>query len=117
MPTSYIKKLHEQNKGSIAELEKKWEDAKTQAEKQDQGENWAYVTKIFQNMVGASAVFAGLKIHGHGRVVARADGRISKCVSSLCAVCAVEATDLAKELTIPKLNAASRLLASSCGSE
>lgn len=32
-----------------------WERAKAQAEKAGQGENWAYINSIFQNMKGKEA--------------------------------------------------------------
>lgn len=65
MPTAYIEKLAKQGKGSVAELEKKWERAKEAAKKEGKGSDWAYTTGIFKNMVGASysdirkAVMAG----------------------------------------------------------
>ena len=51
MPTSYIKKLSSEGHGSIQALEKKWDEAKSQAKKSGQGDNFAYVTTIFKKMV------------------------------------------------------------------
>lgn len=118
MPTNYIKKLHDENKGSIAELESKWSEAKAQAEKQGQGTNYAYVTSIFKKMVGASPVFADLKLNGHGRIVARDDKLIAKCGGPMvgtvmCAVCADEMVKLSASLLPPELGASERLLATS----
>lgn len=111
MPTSYIKKLHEQHKGSIAELERKWEEAKAAAAKQGRAENWAYVTSIFNKMVGASTVFAALKTTGHGHVVARANGWRARCILSVCKQCAADAQRIEAELkSSVKLNAVTRLM-------
>ena len=54
MPTAYIKKLADEGKGSVQELESKWEDAKSQASKQGKAENFGYITSIFKSMVNAS---------------------------------------------------------------
>jgi len=62
MPTSYIKKLHEEGKGSIDKLESEWEKAKKNAADQGQGNNYAYITKIFQNRVGASSLEQALEV-------------------------------------------------------
>jgi hypothetical protein len=56
MPTAYIEKLHKEGKGSISKLESEWEKAKKNAEDQGQGDNYAYMTKIFQSRVGASVL-------------------------------------------------------------
>lgn len=56
MPTAYIKKLAKEGKGSIQELEKKWDEAGDAAGKQDQDDNYAYRTSIFQKMVGATYI-------------------------------------------------------------
>jgi hypothetical protein len=50
MPTAYLKKLAEEGHGSVAELEKKWDEAKAQAAKAGQADNFAYVTSIFNRM-------------------------------------------------------------------
>ena len=55
MPTSYIKKLAAEGKGSVADLEKEWEEAKQSAKAEGQGSNYAYITKIFQTRVEAAA--------------------------------------------------------------
>ena len=62
MPTPYLKKLAKEGKGSLPELEKKWDEAKEAADKQDQGDNYAYRTSIFKKMVGASAITANQAI-------------------------------------------------------
>lgn len=50
MPVPYLKKLAEEGHGTITELERKWDDAKAQAAKSGQAENFAYVTTIFQRL-------------------------------------------------------------------
>lgn len=71
MPTAYIKKLAKEGKGSVAELEKKWEEAKKEAKGSDATDKWAYTMGIFKKMIGASysdirrAVLAG-KATGKG---------------------------------------------------
>lgn len=54
MPTAYIEKLAKEGKGSVQELEKKWEDAKAAASEEGKSDNYGYITSIFQNMIGAS---------------------------------------------------------------
>lgn len=54
MPTALIKKLSKQGKGSVAELEHKWDEAKKAAHEQGKSQDWAYTTGIFKKMVGAS---------------------------------------------------------------
>ncbi len=56
MPTAYLKKLAKEGKGTIEHLESEWEKAKKLADKQGQGGNFAYITKIFQTKIGASAL-------------------------------------------------------------
>lgn len=71
MPTNLIKKLSAQGKGSVEELEHKWDEAKKAASDQGKSEDWAYTTGIFKKMVGASfadirrAVMAG-RVTGKG---------------------------------------------------
>lgn len=55
MPTEYIKKLSKEGKGSVASLESKWERAKKQASEEGKADNYAYITSIFQRMVGIEA--------------------------------------------------------------
>jgi len=50
MPTAYIEKLAKEGHGTVAELEKKWDEAKAQAAKSGQSDNFAYVTSIFKNL-------------------------------------------------------------------
>lgn len=57
MPTSYIKELHKEGHGSIAALEKKWDEAKAIAVKEGKADNFAYVTSIFKRLVGVKATF------------------------------------------------------------
>jgi hypothetical protein len=54
MPTGYIRKLSKEGKGSVESLEKKWDEAKAAAKKEGKGENFAYITSIFQKLVHAS---------------------------------------------------------------
>lgn len=51
MPNNYIKSLVKKGKGSTKELEGKWKDAKQQAKKQDQDDNYAYINSIFKKMI------------------------------------------------------------------
>lgn len=96
MPTDYIKKLSKEGHGSVAELERKWDEAKDAAEKQGQGDNFAYRTSIFKNMVGAALgdAFVELKTH--------------ECSAEVCATCKTQGQILA-ELIIPSENAAPRV--------
>lgn len=55
MPTPYIEKLHKEGKGSIKELEAKWNQAKKAAEKEGHGDDFAYITGVFKKMAKASA--------------------------------------------------------------
>lgn len=73
MPTTYIKELADKGKGSVEELEGKWDEAKAQAKKQGKGDNYSYITSIFKNMVGA----APLKIEAAHRL-AKADMEIDQ---------------------------------------
>lgn len=54
MPNSYIKKLADEGKGSIEELEKKWDKAKTLAADEGHEEEYDYITGIFKKMIGES---------------------------------------------------------------
>ncbi len=56
MPTPYIQKLSKEGKGSVSSLESKWAQAKAKAKKEGKGDNYAYITSIFQKMVHASVV-------------------------------------------------------------
>jgi hypothetical protein len=58
MPTTYIKKLASQGKGSIQALEKKWKQADKLATENGNGhkDDYAYRMKIFQNLVHAAAL-------------------------------------------------------------
>ena len=49
MPTPYIKKLSKEGKGTVKELEKKWDAAKQEAGP----DNYAVTTTIFKKMIGA----------------------------------------------------------------
>lgn len=51
MPVPYVKKLAKKHGTSVKESEEKWDDAKKAAEKQGQGENYAYRTSIYQKMM------------------------------------------------------------------
>lgn len=52
MPTPYIKKVAKETGKSIAELEKKWKEAKAAAAEEGHAEDYAYITSIFKNMAG-----------------------------------------------------------------
>lgn len=54
MPTAYIKKLAEQGKGTIAELERKWDEAKEAAKKAGHADEYDYITTIFQRLAHVS---------------------------------------------------------------
>lgn len=56
MPSAYVKKLAEKHRMSIDKAEQKWEDAKKAAAKQGQADNYAYITSIFQNMMGETSM-------------------------------------------------------------
>lgn len=56
MPSAYVKKLAEKHGMSIDKAEQKWEDAKKAAAKQGQADNHAYITSIFQNMMGETSM-------------------------------------------------------------
>jgi len=55
MPTPYINKMAKKHGISVDAAEKKWDEAKNAAKKQGQEGNYAYITKIFQSMVGEKA--------------------------------------------------------------
>ncbi len=52
MPTPYVEKLAKKHNMSIGDAETKWSEAKKLAEKEDQGNNYAYITQIFKNLMG-----------------------------------------------------------------
>lgn len=68
MPTAYIKKLAGEGKGSVSSLEKKWDEAKAKAHGEGKGSNYAYITSIFKNMVGAS-----VELNAASRILATSD--------------------------------------------
>jgi hypothetical protein len=51
MPTNYIKSLVAKGKGTEAELEAKWDEAKAAAKKEGHEEDFDYVTAIFKKMI------------------------------------------------------------------
>lgn len=62
LPTNYLKKLHENGKGSLEYLEKEWDVAKKAAEDHGHKEDYAYITGIFQRLIGIkSYVLCNLK--------------------------------------------------------
>lgn len=73
MPTSYIKKLSKEGRGTVPELEKKWDKAEDLADTQDQGDNYAYRTAIFKNLVGAAA-----RINAYAPQPGSSMGQVSK---------------------------------------
>lgn len=54
MPSNYVDKLVSMGKGSKADLEKKWDEAKKQAAKAGHTNDYDYITGIFKKMVGES---------------------------------------------------------------
>jgi hypothetical protein len=77
MPTNYIKKLAKEGKGSVESLEKKWDEAKSAANKEGKGSNFAYTTSIFNKMIGASIqpfrIEAAQRIEASAKVEVHAD--------------------------------------------
>lgn len=61
MPTPFVAKLAKKHGMSIKDAEGKWDSAKKAAEKQGQGENYAYITDVFKNMMGEKGSFRVLK--------------------------------------------------------
>lgn len=59
MPTAYIRKLAEEGKGTIADLERKWDEAKAKAEDAGHTDDWPYVTSIFKRLAKIAASTAG----------------------------------------------------------
>lgn len=55
MPTAYIKELAKEGHGSIESLEKYWNRAKKRAAEEGRGDDYAYITGIFQKMSGVKA--------------------------------------------------------------
>lgn len=58
MPSAYVKKMADKHGISVKEAEDKWDEAKQAAEKQGQGDNYAYTTQIFKNMMGEKSTAA-----------------------------------------------------------
>ena len=56
MPTPYVKKLAKQTGKSVAEVERLWDTAKEQAAKAGHKDDYAYITGILNQMVGASSL-------------------------------------------------------------
>ena len=54
MPTPYIDSLVKKGKGTQAELEKKWEEAKAIAKDAGHDEDYDYITGIFKKMINES---------------------------------------------------------------
>ncbi len=52
MPTAYVAALARKGKGTVADLEKKWEKAVDIAEESGHKGDYAYITGIFQQMTG-----------------------------------------------------------------
>jgi hypothetical protein len=67
---SYLSLLSKDGYGSVADLEQKWDKAKKAAEDQGQGENYAYVTEIFQRMAGVNASVEQIEIGAAYRLLA-----------------------------------------------
>jgi hypothetical protein len=56
MPSAYVKKLAEKHGVSTDLAEERWNAAKKAAQAEGQGDNYAYVTSIFQNMMGETSM-------------------------------------------------------------
>ena len=52
MPTSFVKTMADKHNMSVADAEKKWQEAKDAAATQGQKDNYAYVTQVFKNLIG-----------------------------------------------------------------
>lgn len=52
MPTAYVRTLAEKGKGTVQELEHKWDRAVDLAADQGHAEDYAYITGIFNRMIG-----------------------------------------------------------------
>lgn len=52
MPTAYVRKMAEKKGKPVAEIEKIWDKAKERAAEEGHGEEYDYITGIFQNMLG-----------------------------------------------------------------
>lgn len=61
MPTSYVRKLAKKHGVSTSTAEKHWASAKAAAKKEGKGDNFAYVTSIFKNMMHEHAYIPSLK--------------------------------------------------------
>lgn len=57
MPKPYVEKMAKKKKISIDAAENMWNKAKGYAEKQGYGDNYAYITGIFKNMLGERLSF------------------------------------------------------------
>lgn len=73
MPNAYLKELADAGKhGSMEELEKKWDEAKKVANKEGK-QSYAYVTAVFQRMLGIKSESSVLKIQAATRLKAADD--------------------------------------------
>ncbi len=61
MPQAYVAKLAKKHNISMESAESKWDKAKQIAEKSGKGENFAYVTSIFKNMMNENVFSGGFK--------------------------------------------------------
>lgn len=76
MPTSYVEKMAKKHNMTVQQAEEKWSEAKKAAEKQGQGDNYAYITTIFKSMVGEkSSLIASLR-----QALAADDAKDSVCL-------------------------------------
>ena len=61
MPTGFVKKLADKKGMSVAEAEKKWEEAKSNVDKSkypDDNAYYAVITKVFKSMMGETMVLS-----------------------------------------------------------
>lgn len=61
MPQAYVSKLAKQHGISVKTAEKHWDKAKAAAKKEGHGDNYAYITGIFKNMMHENAFIPTLK--------------------------------------------------------
>lgn len=55
MPQSYVKKMARRHHVDIGDAEACWQDAKRAAAANGHADDWAYITRIFKNMMGETA--------------------------------------------------------------
>ena len=82
MPTDYIKKLASQGKGSVSDLEAKWDEAKASAKKQGKAEDWRYIMGVFKKMAGVKEGQRLLKVNGVWTITEAEKGTLQTIIIS-----------------------------------